>query len=135
MSDATYQQLRLLVSAPRLARSIAIGSRFCPPAHATLERLGLAGVVASAAVDRQLLEAGQRAPRAPAEGPQDPGPLLCLRCRVSQAADQKIQALVRRFGRSHQLDAPMQQQMAGALGKRPRSPPGRDPATGRSACR
>lgn len=104
MSDATYQQLRLLVSAPRLARSIAIGSRFCPPARATLERLGLAGVVASAAVDRQLLEAGQRAPRAPAEGPQDSGPLLCLRCRVSQAADQKVQALVRRFGRSHQLD-------------------------------
>lgn len=104
MSDATYQQLRLLVSAPRLARSIAIGSRFCPPARATLERLGLAGVVASAAVDRQLLEAGQRAPRAPAEGPQDSGPLLCLRCRVSQAAEQKIQALVRRFGRSHQLD-------------------------------
>lgn len=102
--DAAYQQLRLLVSAPRQVRSIAIGSRFCPPARATLERLGLAGVAASAVVDRQLLEAGQVAPRAPADGPEDPGPLLCLRCRVSQAADQKVQALVRRFGRSHQLD-------------------------------
>jgi hypothetical protein len=101
-----YQQLRLLVSAPRQARSIAIGSRFCPPALATLERLGLAGVVASAAVDRQLLEARQAAapPGPPGAELEDPGPLLCLRCRVSQAADQKIQALVRRFGRSHQLD-------------------------------
>mgnify|MGYP003340044675 CR=1 FL=1 len=92
--EVTYQQLRLLVPAPRLARAIAVGSRFCPPARTALERLGLVGVAASAAVDRQLLAARS----------QDPGPLLCLRCRVSQAADQKVQALVRRFGRSHQLD-------------------------------
>ena len=95
--DAAYQQLRLLVSAPRQARAIAIGSRDCPPARATLQRLGLVGLAACAAVDRQLLEAQ-------GDGPHDPGPLLCLRCRVSQAADQKVQALLRRFGRSHQLD-------------------------------
>ncbi|MFM7264458.1 MAG: hypothetical protein ACKOZW_02475, partial [Cyanobium sp.] len=85
--DAAYQQLRLLVSAPRQARAIAIGSRDCPPARATLQRLGLVGLAASAAVDRQLLEAQ-------GDGPHDPGPLLCLRCRVSQAAEQKILALV-----------------------------------------
>lgn len=100
-SAAVYQQLRLLVPAPHLARAIAVGSRFCPPARAALERLGLVGLAASAAVDRQLLEARGTAPRQDAD---DVGPLLCLRCRVSQAADQKIQSLMRSFGRSYQLD-------------------------------
>jgi DNA-directed RNA polymerase specialized sigma24 family protein len=101
MDSAPYQQMRTVVAAPRLARAIAIGSRFCARAAAMLERLGLAGVTPSAAVDRQLLEAragGQ------ARELDEAGLLLCLRCRVSHAAEQKILALVRHFGQRHQLD-------------------------------
>lgn len=101
MASDAYQQLRTLVPAPRLARAIAIGSRPCAAAAATLERLALLGVEPSAAVDRRLLEARGTAPGHDGE---DAGLLLCLRCRVSQAADQKLQALVRQFGHSHQLD-------------------------------
>ena len=101
MDSDPYQQMRTVMAAPRLARSIAIGSRFCARAAAMLERLGLAGVTPSAAVDRQLLEAragGQ------ARELDEAGLLLCLRCRVSHAAEQKILALVRHFGQRHQLD-------------------------------
>jgi hypothetical protein len=99
MDSDTYQQMRMLVAAPRLARAIAIRSRFCASAAAALDSLGLMGVSASAAVDRRLLEA-----RGGGGGADDAGLLLCLRCRVSQAAEQKILALVRHFGRRHQLD-------------------------------
>jgi DNA-directed RNA polymerase specialized sigma24 family protein len=101
MDSDPYQQMRTVVAAPRLARAIAIGSRFCARAAAMLERLGLAGVTPSAAVDRQLLEA-----RALGEAREldEAGLLLCLRCRVSHAAEQKILALVRHFGHRHQLD-------------------------------
>ena len=101
MDSDPYQQMRTVMAAPRLARAIAIGSRFCARAAAMLERLGLAGVTPSAAVDRQLLEAragGQ------ARELDEAGLLLCLRCRVSHAAEQKILALVRHFGQRHQLD-------------------------------
>jgi hypothetical protein len=101
MDADAYQQLRSLMPAPGLQRAIAIGSRPCAAATATLERLELLGVEPSAAIDRQLLASRGTAPNRDAD---DAGLLLCLRCRVSQAADQKIQALVRRFGRSHQLD-------------------------------
>jgi hypothetical protein len=101
MDSDPYQQMRTVMAAPRLARAIAIGSRFCARAAAMLERLGLAGVTPSAAVDRQLLEA-----RAGVEAREldEAGLLLCLRCRVSHAAEQKIRALVRHFGQRHQLD-------------------------------
>lgn len=101
MDSDPYQQMRTVVAAPRLARAIAIGSRFCARAAAMLERLGLAGVTPSTAVDRQLLEA-----RAGGEAREldEAGLLLCLRCRVSHAAEQKILALVRHFGHRHQLD-------------------------------
>lgn len=99
-SDA-YQQLRMLVPATGLPQAIAIGSRLCPTAVATLERLGLEGVQPSAAIDRRLLEARGMAPDQDSE---DAGLLLCLRCRVSQATEQKLRALVQQFGRSHQLD-------------------------------
>ena len=95
-ADLPYQRLRLLVSAPRSKRAIAIGSRPMPAALGALERLGLAGQAPTAALDRQLLQAGRDA--------ADQGANLCLRCRVSQAAEQKLLALVGRFGRSHQLD-------------------------------
>ena len=96
MDSLPYQHLRTLVAAPGLARAITIGSRPSARALATLERLGLLEAAASAAIDRQLLEARGRT--------DERGVLLCLRCRVSQAAEQKIRALQRRFGRSHQLD-------------------------------
>jgi hypothetical protein len=57
MDSDSYQHMRTVVAAPRLARALAIGSRFCARAAGMLERLGLAGVTPSAAVDRQLLEA------------------------------------------------------------------------------
>ncbi len=96
MDSLPYRHLRTLMAAPGLARAITIGSRSSARALATLERLGLLEVPASAAIDRQLLEARERA--------DERGVLLCLRCRVSHAAEQKILALQRRFGRSHQLD-------------------------------
>ncbi|MFN9693274.1 MAG: hypothetical protein ACK550_05695 [Synechococcaceae cyanobacterium] len=99
MHSDTYQHLRVLMAAPQLARAITIGSRFCAEATAALELLGLVGVTPSAAVDRQLLEA-----RGEGSAADDAGLLLCLRCRVTQAAEQKILALVRHFGRRHQLD-------------------------------
>ena len=101
MDSDHYQQMRTVVAAPRLARAIAIGSRFCARAAGMLERLGLAGVTPSAAVDRQLLEA-----RAGGEASEldQAGLFLCLRCRVGHAAEQKILALVRHFGHRHQLD-------------------------------
>ena len=101
MDSDAYHQLRTLVPAPALPRAITIGSRPCAGAVLTLERLGLVGVEPSGPVDRRLLEARGSAPD---EDADDAGLLLCLRCRVSQAADQKLQALVRQFGRSHQLD-------------------------------
>ncbi|MFN9618387.1 MAG: hypothetical protein ACK55X_01580 [Synechococcaceae cyanobacterium] len=101
MDSDAYHQLRTLVPAPALPRAITIGSRPCAGAVLTLERLGLVGVEPSGPVDRRLLEARGSAPD---EDTDDTGLLLCLRCRVSQAAEQKLQALVRQFGRSHQLD-------------------------------
>ncbi|MFM8661048.1 MAG: hypothetical protein ACKOCI_06840, partial [Cyanobium sp.] len=71
----------------------------CAAAAAALERLALVGVPASAVVDRRLLAA-----RGTGSAADDVGLLLCLRCRVSKAAEQKILALVRHFGRRHQLD-------------------------------
>jgi hypothetical protein len=62
MDSDPYQQMRTVMAAPRLARAIAIGSRFCARAAAMLERLGLAGVTPSAAVDRQLLPLVQSHP-------------------------------------------------------------------------
>jgi hypothetical protein len=95
-ASPTYRQLRTLVAAPRQGRAIAVGSRPSSLAAAALEQLGLDGAEPSAAVDRHLLEGRDRA--------DERGVLLCLRCRVSHAAEAKTQALYRRFGRSHQLD-------------------------------
>jgi len=95
-SSPAYHQLRTLVAAPRQARAIAIGSRPSSLAAAALEQLGLDGAEPSATVDRRLLEGRRHT--------DERGVLLCLRCRVSHAAEAKTQALYRRFGRSHQLD-------------------------------
>lgn len=95
-ADLPYRQLRLLVPAPSSARAIAIGSRPSAPAAEALRRLGLAERAPSADLDQLLLQVGR-------DG-EDQGASLCLRCRVSQAAEQKLLELMARFGRSHQLD-------------------------------
>ena len=94
--DIPYHQFRTLVAAPRSARAIAIGSRPSPLAATALERRGLTGLAPSTPRDRYLFEAGG--------ADDDRGALLCLRCRVSHAAVQRIEALYRQFGSSHQLD-------------------------------
>ena len=95
-ADLPYRQLRLLVPAPSSARAIAIGSRPSGPAAEALRRLGLAERAPSAVLDQLLLQVGRDS--------EDQGASLCLRCRVSQAAEQKLLELMSRFGRSHQLD-------------------------------
>jgi len=93
--DGEYQRLRTLVAAQGSQRAFRIGEIAPPQASEALQRLGLAGVAHQQA-DRSLWQVST--------GQDDPGALLCLRCRVSQASYQKLQALHRQFGQRHQLD-------------------------------
>jgi len=93
--EVDYRILRALVPAARSSRGFVIGSRHQSAATQALDRLQLPSSPTTTS-DRHLLEASRHL--------NDPEALLCLRCHVSQAIEQKLLALMRRFGRSHQLD-------------------------------
>ena len=93
--EVDYRILRALVPAARSSRGFTIGSRRQSAAVLALDRLQLSSTPTTSS-DRQLLDTSRRL--------NDPEALLCLRCHVSQAIEQKLLALMRRFGRSHQLD-------------------------------
>jgi hypothetical protein len=93
--EVDYRILRALVPAAHSSRGFTIGSRRQSAAVLALDRLQLSSTPTTSS-DRQLLDTSRRL--------NDPEALLCLRCHVSQAIEQKLLALMRRFGRSHQLD-------------------------------
>lgn len=93
--EGEYQRLRVIVAAPSSRRAFTIGELSPPLAAAAFGRLQLEGAPLQRA-DQLLLETSVAG--------NDPGALLCLRCRVSQALDQKLRALHRQFGCRHQLD-------------------------------
>ena len=93
----SYEALRCLMPAGGEA-GLAVGSRSLAPARQALVAHGLEGEVPVAATDLILLSCAREA--------DDPGALLCLRCRVSWPLEAAAQAIQRQFGQSYGLDLP-----------------------------